>query len=42
LSLFAATGSKSLFDLNRSLIFKQIEGKEVSFSERYPDVEKTV
>lgn len=40
LALFSATGCHNLSDLNRELIFKQINGKEVSFAERYPEVEK--
>ncbi len=38
LALFSATGCTDLSDLNRSLIFKQIQGKEVCFAERYPEV----
>lgn len=42
LALFSATGCKDLSDLNRSLIYKQINGQEVCFSERYPEVEKGI
>ncbi|AFM04413.1 glutamate synthase family protein [Bernardetia litoralis DSM 6794] len=40
LALFAAAGCNNLSELNRSLIFKQIQGKVISFAEHYPEVKQ--
>lgn len=37
LALFSATGCESLSDLNRQLIYKQIDGKAVCFSDIYAE-----
>lgn len=41
LALFSAAGCKSLSDMNRNIIFRQINGKEVCFSDIYP-VKETI
>lgn len=38
LELFAAAGCKKLYDPNRSLIYKKLEGKISSYEELYPSV----
>lgn len=40
LELFAAAGCRELSDLNRSLIFKQVEMKTKCYEELYPTVPK--